>query len=325
MRSLFAVLVIFFAGCLSPQKAFAADVAAEPHARKGEAQTTNWSLVLSTAYVSDYNFRGISQSARHGSLWGSAEVRYDQTKDLQWYAGLGAETIRLPNRAPVEVDLYGGARRKLGALSIDLGFWYYAYPGGTEFNGQAPFSANCSNGFVTPSGFCNVVKRDLSFSEVFAKSTYSVTPDVTAGANFFYSPSWLNAGAFGVYAAGTVKLDFTTVWLPKDWKGYLSGELGRYWFGVTDAFYAVPAFPNGVKYPDYSTWNVGLGLIYKQITIDLRYYDTTLSPAECNVITSDHTATFSPAAITAANPSGLVSIWCGPAYIAKISVDTTIP
>jgi len=96
MRSLFAVLVIFFAGCLSPQKAFAADVAAEPHARKGEAQTTNWSLVLSTAYVSDYNFRGISQSARHGSLWGSAEVRYDQTKDLQWYAGLGAETIDFP-------------------------------------------------------------------------------------------------------------------------------------------------------------------------------------------------------------------------------------
>lgn len=68
-------------------------------------------------------------------------------------------------------------------------------------------------------------------------------------------------------------------------------QVGRYWFGITDSFYGVPAFRAGVKYPDYTTWNIGVGLTYKSLTVDLRYYDTMLSPGECNVLTSDHTAT----------------------------------
>jgi Bacterial protein of unknown function (Gcw_chp) len=315
---------VLLAGFLSQAEVLAAEVGVPAGSRTKE-QVADWSLALSGAYVSDYNFRGISQSARHGSVWGSVEARYDISKDLQWYAGLGVESIDFPNRSPLEIDLYGGVRRKFGALSVDAGLWYYVYPGGKKFNGLGPGPATCANGFFTPTGFCNVVKRDLSFWEVFVKGLYAVAPELGLGGNAFYSPSWLNSGAFGAYAAALGKYEFALPWLPKDWKGYLSGELGRYWFGVTDPFYAVPAFPFGIKYPDYTTWNLGLGLNYKAVTLDLRYYDTTLSPGECNIITSDHTATFNPAAVTPANPSGLISRWCGAAYIAKISVDTTFP
>ena len=85
---------------------------------------------------------------------------------------------------------------------------------------------------------------------------------------------------------------FTGPALANGWGWYVSGEFGRYWLGTTDTFYGSVNFPAGTPLPDYYTWNVGLGFTYKAITIDLRYYDTDLTKAECNVLTGDHTATF---------------------------------
>ncbi len=59
-------------------------------------------------------------------------------------------------------------------------------------------------------------------------------------------------------------------------------------------------------------------------TLDLRYWDTDLSKADCNVLTGDHTATINPSAVTATNPSGLVSNWCGATFVAKFSADLTL-
>jgi hypothetical protein len=43
------------------------------------------------------------------------------------------------------------------------------------------------------------------------------------------------------------------------------------------------------------------------------------------VQTGDHTAAFGGgSAVTPINPSGLVSNWCGAAFIAKLSVDTAL-
>ena len=49
------------------------------------------------------------------------------------------------------------------------------------------------------------------------------------------------------------------------------------------------AVPNGVKYTSYWNWDAGVGFTYKAFTLDLRYYDTNLTKAECNAFTSDHT------------------------------------
>jgi hypothetical protein len=49
-----------------------------------------------------------------------------------------------------------------------------------------------------------------------------------------------------------------------------------------------------------------------------------LSKADCNVLTGDHTATFAVSNITATNPGGLGSGWCGEAFVAKLSFDTTL-
>ena len=58
------------------------------------------------------------------------EPRYNINPNLQIYAGVGFETIRFANDAKSEVDFYGGIRPTIGKLALDVGVWYYYYPGG---------------------------------------------------------------------------------------------------------------------------------------------------------------------------------------------------
>jgi hypothetical protein len=83
-------------------------------------------------------------------------------------------------------------------------------------------------------------------------------------------------------------------------------------------------YPGGVPYKSYWTWDVGVSFTYKAFTLDLRYYDTNLTKAECNVFDSDHTSTFSTSNITNLNPGGLGSNWCSAAFVAKLSFATNL-
>jgi hypothetical protein len=309
--------------------AMAADMPVKAKPAAPPAAESPFDIAFGAAVMSDYNFRGISQSAHHPSVAAYFESRYNVTKDVQLYIGVSGESIDFPNHAAAEIDFYGGIRPTFGALALDFGAWYYYYPGGTAFPGIAPFPQTCTNGFFTITPFslgnavCNTLKADLSFWEVYGKGTYTVNDNVSVGGNVFYDPSWLNSGAPGVYASGTFKLTAPSSMLPNGLGLYVSGELGHYWFGTTDTFYGTPLFPRGIKLPEYTTWNVGLGFTYKVFTLDLRYYDTDLSKSNCNVLTGDHTASFNPGAATAINPDGLNSSWCGAAFIAKLSADLT--
>jgi hypothetical protein len=58
-------------------------------------------------------------------------------------------------------------------------------------------------------------------------------------------------------------------------------------------------------------------------TLDLRYIDTDLNKGDCNAFTSDHTAS-GTTNITAINPAGLGSKWCGSTFVARLSADLTV-
>ena len=277
--------------------------------------------------ASDYIFRGISQSARWPSVSGYTELRYNVQPNIQLYAANSIESIDFPNRSAAEVDFYGGIRPTVGKLALDFGFWYYWYPGGRLFNGE-PVNGmnvgpnpNCTNGFRFPGG-CNIEEADLSFWEVYGKGVYTVNDTLALGANVYYSPSWENYGADGLFASVTAKATLPNAWLttvlPSGTGAFVSGEFGHYWFGQTNAFY------NNIDLPDYNTWNLGLAFTWKVFTLDFRYYDTDLTRANCNVLTSDHTATFSPSNITSINPSGLGSSWCGSTFVVKAAFDLTV-
>src|SRR6516225_3571201 len=93
-----------------------------------------WDIAFGSALMSDYNFRGITQSNHKPSVAGYFEPRYNINDSLQLYAGVAGESISFPNRAAAEIDFYAGIRPTFGKLALDFGVWEYYYPGGTCFH-----------------------------------------------------------------------------------------------------------------------------------------------------------------------------------------------
>jgi hypothetical protein len=327
------VLAAAIAVALSATSAFAADLAKMP-LKAPPPPPSPWDIAFGGALMTDYIFRGVTQSAHNPSVAAYFEPRYNINPNLQLYAGISGESIDFPNHAAAEIDFYGGVRPTFGALALDFGFWYYDYPGGKCFNAGTPLVPVCLSSIGIPLNG-NPIKADLSFWEIYAKATYTVG-DWALGGNFYYTDSFLNSGADGEYASVTLKWTSpSSMVLPWGLGMYISGEFGHQWLGTSDAFYGVtptvlfPAVPatyvRGIPYADYSTWNIGIGFTKSVFTLDLRYYDTDLSKANCNAFTSDFTAspigTFANA--NAINPGGIGSNWCDSRFVAKASFDLT--
>ena len=287
-----------------------------------------WDIAFGSAIMNDYIFRGVTQSNHKASVAAYFEPRYNVTKDLQLYVGVSGESISFANRAAAEIDVYGGIRPTFGAFAFDFGVWGYLYPGGScadnVLTGGIPGGGVCAvstNTIFLANG--NVMKKDVSFFEGYAKVNYTINDMFQVGANEFYSPNFLNSGAWGNYASITGKFTAPSTTFGSSGVGmYISGEFGRQWLGTSDAFYAVPGFPNGIPYADYNTWNIGIGFTYKVFTLDLRYSDTDLSKGNCNAFTSAFNAS-GTTSITPINPGGAGSNWCGATGIVKLSADLT--
>ena len=316
---------------------FAADMAVKAKPMVAAPPPSPWDIAFGSALMTDYIFRGITQSAHNPSVAAYFEPRYNINSDWQLYAGTSGESIKFANGAAAEIDFYGGVRPTFGPLALDFGIWEYYYPGGTCY-GNGPLQPGPGVGgsigcLVPPWSSANQAKRDASFYEVYAKATYTMG-DWAFGPTFYYTPNYANLGADGEYLSGIVK--FTAPSTMALWNGqigwYVSGEFGHQWFGTSDAFYGVSQtgfvttgpFVKGIPEPDYNTWNVGLGFTWKVFTLDLRYSDTDLSKTECSALTSDPGAKVGTAAPGTINPFGNTSNWCGAAFTAKLSADLTL-
>jgi uncharacterized protein (TIGR02001 family) len=304
-----ALSLVLVAGLAS--SAMAADMATKAPPAAPAPPPSPWDVAISAALMTDYNFRGITQSDHKASTQAGFELRYNQTSSMQWYAGISGESIDFPNHAAAEIDFYGGFRPTFDKLALDFGVWEYYYPGGQCYGG-----AGCL--YTIPNG--NVAKASASFTEFYAKATYTINDQWATGIQEWYSPSVSNTGADGWYTVGNLTFTAPGSWFPANSGigGYISGDLGYWALGTSDSFYGVPAFPNGVKYASYWNWDAGFGWTYKAFTLDLRYYDTNLSKGDCNSFTSDFTGT-GTTNVTPINPTGVGSNWCGAAYIAKLS------
>jgi len=262
------------------------------------APASPWDIAFGGVIMSDYNFRGVSQSNTDPSAGAYFEPQFN-TGFGTLYVGLAGYAIEWPSSPAfgftdpsAEIDIYGGWRNTWGAFSLDLGFIYYYYPG-EQFNGFT---------------------KDSDYWEVYAKASYAVTPALTFGANIFYTPDLLNysetfatggisADASAFYFSGTAK--WVTPWTWGDLGAYLSGELGHW--AIDDAGWTASLLPD----PSYTYYNVGIAFTYKAITLDLRYHGTDQSVADCR----------SFLLVGPGNPSGK---WCDDTFIASLKFDTTL-
>ncbi|HEX3440268.1 MAG TPA: TorF family putative porin [Pseudolabrys sp.] len=297
--------------------AFAADMPVKAPAPVA-APPSPWDLAFGSAVMNDYVWRGVTQSAHQPSVAAYFEPRYNVLPNLQLYAGISGESIKFANNAAAEIDFYGGVRPTFGPLAFDIGYWYYYYPGGNCY--ALPTVDPACTGVISTNG--NVAKANASFYEVYGKVVWTIG-DWALGANEYYSPNFLNTGAWGNYASGTVKYTAPSNLALGEVGWYVSGEFGRQWLGTSDAFYGVTGFLGGIDYKDYDTWNVGVGFTWKVFTLDLRYSDTDMNKGDCNAFTSDPSAS-GTSNVTAINPGGAGSSWCGATFIAKLSADLTL-
>jgi uncharacterized protein (TIGR02001 family) len=272
----------------SAGSAFAGDLPATKDAPVAPVVVSPWDFDIGATLTSDYLFRGITQSNHQPSVWGRAELRYNATDAWQLYAGASAESIKFsPNFFPVgspaaEIDGSAGVRGTFDKFAFDLGGIVYGYP-------DSP--TGTTNVYSSVLGWypIGLAARNPTFFEVYVKPTYTINDWLTVGANFFYTPSYLNTGANGEYLSGTVKAG-----LPGPFSAVsVSGEFGHQWLGTVDSvytnnnfnpFYTYVGYSNG-QLPGYNYWNVGLTYVWKFITFDVRYYGTSLSRAQAYILT----------------------------------------
>lgn len=93
------------------------------------AATPDYTLSFNTGVVSDYRYRGISQSRLEPALQGGADFAHRSGL----YLGAWASSIKwikdAGGGAPVELDLYGGYKGSVGAIGYDVGVLRYQYRG----------------------------------------------------------------------------------------------------------------------------------------------------------------------------------------------------
>ena len=292
------VLPVVAALAISAAPAFAADMPAKAVKAAPAPAPSPFDIAIGGVVMSDYNFRGVSQSNRGPSAGAYFEPQFNIGFGTI-YVGVAGYGIDWPSgpgygfTAPsAEIDIYGGWRNSWGPLSVDIGAIYYYYPK-ESFNG---FTSNSD------------------FYEIYGKGAYAITPDLTVGANVFWTPDLLKYSetfsAVGVSAKadalyGSVTGKWVTPWKVGEVGAYFSGELGHWWISDT-GFIGV-----GLTDPSYTYWNLGVALTYKALTLDFRYHGTDQSTADCGAF------------LVTGVPNNSNS-WCNDTFIVALKFDTTL-
>ena len=294
MKFKFAVSALAIA--VSAGSAFAADLPSTKAPAAAPVIASPWDWDIGAGLTTNYIFRGITQSNGGPSVSAHGEVRYNVNDTWQLYIGTSAESIKFsPNYYSVgspalELDGDAGVRGTFDKFGFDLGAIVYGYPDSPTGTKLVQYTTPVLGLPVV--GVGGLAPRNPTFVEIYFKPTYTVNDMLTVGANFFYSPSYLNTGANSEYLSGTAK-----VTLPGNFSAFsLSGELGYQWFsssvdsiysggygGTTSFAYIAGGAVNGVgnyengKLPDYLYYNVGGSYVWRFVTLDLRFYGTNLS------------------------------------------------
>jgi uncharacterized protein (TIGR02001 family) len=148
-------------------------------AAAAEEQPPEHAVSYNVSLVSDYRYRGLSQSGLDPALQGGADYTHNPSG---FYAGTWLSTIKwvkdLGGDGNVEWDLYGGKRGELGnGVSYDVGGLYYFYP---------------SNG-LHPSANTFELYSQLGYGPVYLKYSHATT-------NLFGTPDSKQSGYLDLFA-----------------------------------------------------------------------------------------------------------------------------
>lgn len=135
------------------------------------ALTAEAEITGTVTAVSDYDFRGITQSAQDPALQGSIDYAHESGL----YAGIWASNVDFGDDADIEIDYYGGFSGG-EEVTYDVGFVWYSYPS---------------------------TEAQYDYGEVYGELGYK-----WIAGKIWYSPDYVSAGdsAFYYEANGTFEL-----------------------------------------------------------------------------------------------------------------------
>ena len=204
-------------------------------------------LTFNVGVVSDYLFRGISQTHGGGAIQGGADYAFSNG----FYVGAWASTITWVedayNDGNLEIDLYGGYKGAIPSsdFTYDLGGIYYAYPGkGDEIAG-----VNANPNTMELYGA-------LSYKWLTLKYSHAVSSHFIG---------WQGGPAFNQDTRGSRYLELNGAYdLGNGWG--LSGHVGHQ---------KVKDFANAIyASADYTDWNIGVTKDVGFGVVGLMYSDT---------------------------------------------------
>lgn len=202
--------------------------AALPIAGAAHAEESPFSA--NVGIVSDYAYRGISQTDERPALQGG----FDYAHPSGFYAGVWATNVSWINDAEVskssgnslEIDVYAGYGGELGPIGYDVGLLQYYYPGsyGAAYRASSE-KPHTLEGYVGLSWELLSFKYSYAFSDLFGYSDSDGSQYFDLGASFDIGYG-VTLGAHVGYSDIRGQDNYT------DWKLGLSKEYGGFEFGL---------------------------------------------------------------------------------------------
>jgi uncharacterized protein (TIGR02001 family) len=212
--------------------AFAEDEAA------AEEETKAITINGTATVVSDYRFRGISQTDKSFAVQGSVTA----THESGLYASVWGSSIDeyVAAGGDQEIDLIAGYKKTFGGTTVDAGGIYYYYPGSSQI----------------------IPNYNSDFFEAYGSVSQAIGP-VTAKVAVNYAPSQAALD----YGFGKEDNLYANLGLSTSISGIgLSAGIGR---TFTKSFLS-----GGIKYTD---WSVGASYTTGPLTLGVTYVDTNAS------------------------------------------------
>ena len=234
--------------------ALAAATAFATPALAHEEDKSPFTVSGSVGLVSDYRFRGVSQSDKEMAIQGGITV----THESGFYVGTWASNLAgwgTFGGSNMELDIFGGYAFPLNDdLKLDVGLTWYMYPGGAD-----------KTDFVEP-----YVKLGIGSGSLTGLVGVAYAPKQEALGNFSNTPWSAGQSEDNLYLWGDV--GYAIPGTPLKLKGHVGYSDGNPGPGPNGTSLA----PTG-KYVD---WSLGAEGTLGPVTLGVSYVDTDISDAE---------------------------------------------
>lgn len=218
-----------------------------------EAPPGEFEVAGSVALVSDYRFRGVSQSNKEMAVQGGVSVTHESGLYVgTWGSNLaGWGTFGGSN---MELDIYGGFAKEFSGVKVDVGLTWYMYPGGADLTDFAEPYVKVS-GTVGP-------------ASLLAGVAYA--PKQEALGNFSNTPQSRGQSEDNLYLWTDASVGVPGT--PLTLKAHLGHSNGNPGLG-----------PNGTSVTptgEYWDWSLGADAAVGPLTLGVSYIDTDITAAK---------------------------------------------